>query len=450
MEFLEIIGNGVYSDVFKVKVNGEICAFKQCYKSPEVDFIYGVNELDIISRVHKHPNIVKINSLTTKCCDQLRTEESQDYYHPDSVNFILELGDCDLASYIRNTPTGVYRKNQKKIMFDLLLALDFIHSRKVIHRDIKPANVIIFDSDGEIKAKLTDFGISKNHSVHGRNTPGAVTLSYRAPEIAREHNYDMKSDVWSLGLLFVDIIRKDDVGIFDFCDTDEELLDEIEAWKNRPISPDYTIEDCEKILDLINHMTKMDPKKRYSARDCLMHPYFSELQYLIHYSDKLKTEISPLIDYPDNPERAQIEQYIIDNSDSVIKLRFLFHAGVLLDQYLVAVESGSLPKIPTNLAFYCMQYLTMKSFNVLEYVPPFSKALGVKLSKEEIDQVENLERLFVCSYNQGRFYVDTLLEYFSADLGLKRAKKFVKDYYRNKSLKGKTHKEAAEILRAKK
>jgi serine/threonine-protein kinase len=83
--------------------------------------------------------------------------------------------------------------------------LTVAHGRKMVHRDIKPQNVLI-DSEG--RAKLTDFGISRQLEQDGMTATGRVlgTTDYVAPEQAMGHGVDQRSDVYSLGVVLYEML----------------------------------------------------------------------------------------------------------------------------------------------------------------------------------------------------------------------------------------------------
>ena len=105
----------------------------------------------------------------------------------------------DLSS-IQNSP--FVHQNVKKIMYQLCKGVYYAHSKGIYHRDIKMENILI---DAEGNAYVADWGLAcyapfamKNHNV--------VTLSYRAPEVWANLTYTCNIDVFSLGLILVEII----------------------------------------------------------------------------------------------------------------------------------------------------------------------------------------------------------------------------------------------------
>jgi serine/threonine-protein kinase len=88
---------------------------------------------------------------------------------------------------------------------EIARGLTVAHARNMIHRDIKPQNVLI-DSEG--RAKLTDFGISRQLEQDGMTATGRVlgTTDYVAPEQAMGHGVDQRSDVYSLGVVLYEML----------------------------------------------------------------------------------------------------------------------------------------------------------------------------------------------------------------------------------------------------
>ena len=91
-----------------------------------------------------------------------------------------------------------------KVIADVAEALDFAHKADVIHRDIKPANIMLLEN-GEVK--VTDFGIAKAISS-SRTKTGVIlgTPNYMSPEQIMGQKIDLQSDIFSLGILFFQLL----------------------------------------------------------------------------------------------------------------------------------------------------------------------------------------------------------------------------------------------------
>jgi tRNA A-37 threonylcarbamoyl transferase component Bud32 len=88
---------------------------------------------------------------------------------------------------------------------EIARGLAVAHGRNMVHRDIKPQNVLI-DSEG--RAKLTDFGISRQLEQDGMTATGRVlgTTDYVSPEQAMGHQVDPRSDIYSLGVVLYEML----------------------------------------------------------------------------------------------------------------------------------------------------------------------------------------------------------------------------------------------------
>jgi serine/threonine-protein kinase len=96
---------------------------------------------------------------------------------------------------------------QESIAYAIEVArgLSVAHARNMVHRDIKPQNVLI---DEEGRAKLTDFGISRQLEQAGMTATGRVlgTTDYVAPEQAMGKGVDPRSDIYSLGVVLYEML----------------------------------------------------------------------------------------------------------------------------------------------------------------------------------------------------------------------------------------------------
>ena len=104
--------------------------------------------------------------------------------------------------------SGIVVEEALRIVSQLAQALHFSHQRGVVHRDVKPDNVM-FREDGS--AVLMDFGIARGHDADNEVTKvGQVlgTPSYMSPEQLRGRKVDGRSDIYSLGIMFYQMLTK--------------------------------------------------------------------------------------------------------------------------------------------------------------------------------------------------------------------------------------------------
>lgn len=157
-----------------------------------------VSEVNILREL-KHPNIVRYYD---RIIDKKNTR----------IFIIMEFCEGgDIGALIKRC-----KKNKEfiaedviwKILTQIVLALHECHTRKegkILHRDLKPSNVFL---DGENNVKLGDFGLSRvlsNDSVFAYSHVG--TPYYMSPEQIDEIRYNEKSDIWSLGIIYMKLIN---------------------------------------------------------------------------------------------------------------------------------------------------------------------------------------------------------------------------------------------------
>src|SRR5208283_5813010 len=146
--------------------------------------------------------------------------------HPN-ICTVYEVGEADGKPYIAMEfvdgqplsreilSTGMSLDQVERYGMQLADALSHAHSRGVIHRDLKAANIILTPSG---RLKVLDFGISQRFEP-GRSGDGTTvidqswesqhtftgTLPYIAPEILKGQEADVRSDIWSLGVLLYEM-----------------------------------------------------------------------------------------------------------------------------------------------------------------------------------------------------------------------------------------------------
>ncbi len=149
---------------------------------------------------------------------------------------------------------------QEAIAYAIEIArgLSVAHARNMVHRDIKPQNILI---DAEGRAKLTDFGISRQLEQDGMTATGRVlgTTDYVAPEQAMGRSVDPRSDVYSLGVVLYEMLvgqvpfqAESQVGVA-MKHVNEELPD---VQRRRP-------EVSAAVALVVERATAKDPEKRY-------------------------------------------------------------------------------------------------------------------------------------------------------------------------------------------
>ena len=99
-----------------------------------------------------------------------------------------------LAEFLATSPSASERK---RILNELLDAVEFIHSHQVVHNDLKPGNILVTRNGHNVK--LIDFGYADCDFSTDKATGG--TKSYASPELLEGGNIDGKSDIYSIGFI---------------------------------------------------------------------------------------------------------------------------------------------------------------------------------------------------------------------------------------------------------
>lgn len=148
-----------------------------------------VNEAQLIASIN-HANVVTI----------YRIGKTQSGIH----YFVMEyISGGDLQRFKGTALPPAFAMN---IIEQVAKALQALHKRKILHRDIKPAN-ILFREDGTVV--LSDFGIAKNLQDDLEMTQTGFTVgspAYSSPEQTQNQQLDERSDIYSLGVVLVELL----------------------------------------------------------------------------------------------------------------------------------------------------------------------------------------------------------------------------------------------------
>ncbi|XP_076823044.1 dual specificity mitogen-activated protein kinase kinase 7-like [Clavelina lepadiformis] len=257
-ENLGQIGSGTCGQVYKMKYRptGHIMAVKQMHRSGNREENKRIlMDLDIVQKSHDCPHIVT-------CYGTFVTESS--------VWICMELMETcfdKLKKKIGSLPENIIGK----LTVSVVKALDYLKEKHgVIHRDVKPSNILV-NKQGDIK--LCDFGISGRLVDSQAKTRAAGCAAYMAPERISPDpshpNYDIRADVWSLGISLVELAT----GVFPYsdCKTDFEMLTKIleEDPPSLPLDQPFSID----FQRFVAYCCTKDYQQRPKYKELLVHEF---------------------------------------------------------------------------------------------------------------------------------------------------------------------------------
>jgi len=190
--------------------------------------------------------------------------------HPNIIRFrdVVDTGDrlYLFMEYMKDSQTlkplieKEFSEDKAKAIFRQLVgALLYCHSMRIVHRDIKPANVLVCESG---YVKLIDFGLSAIIESGKLQGTFCGSPSYVAPEIVLSNMYSgVSADTWSLGVLLYAMLTSK----LPFENLQQTLACK---WEQ----PQNISEECK---DLLAKMIVRDPSQRISIKEILTHPWLS-------------------------------------------------------------------------------------------------------------------------------------------------------------------------------
>ena len=97
-----------------------------------------------------------------------------------------------------------------EIFKEILESIGYLHKESVIHRDIRPENILLTEGKNGRFVKICDFGIAIVHeSTLKSHTEDRGNLKYMAPEVEHGGMYDMRADIYSLGVIIKELYKKE-------------------------------------------------------------------------------------------------------------------------------------------------------------------------------------------------------------------------------------------------
>ena len=236
----EILGEGGWAVVRVAKFRGLLVAAKCIHHHILSSYNIGLFKREMnLAAIARHPNLVQFIGATV---------EGQPI-------ILMELMPTSLRKVIEEKKGGSLSHRQiVSIARDVALGLNYLHNMKpdpIIHRDVSSANVLMEPLGTDSwKAKVSDYGTANFQEY--MHTPGAGNVSYASPEMANPLQQSVKMDVFSYGILLLEMCTGQ------FPDS-----------KKQPSSLQQLDTSWPGMAGIVRGCLKMDPNQRPSMADLL-------------------------------------------------------------------------------------------------------------------------------------------------------------------------------------
>ncbi|XP_060621081.2 serine/threonine-protein kinase 10 isoform X1 [Anolis sagrei] len=332
-EILGELGDGAFGKVYKARnrETGALAAAKVIDTKSEDELEDYMVEIEILATCD-HPYIVKLLGA---------------FYHDSKLWIMIEFcpgGAVDAT--MLELDRGLTEPQIQVVCRQMLEALNYLHSKRIIHRDLKAGNVLL-TLDGDIK--LADFGVSaKNMKTFQKRDSFIGTPYWMAPEVVmcetmKDTPYDYKADIWSLGITLIEMAQIEPPHhelnpmrvLLKIAKSDPPMLSFPSKW-----SPHFK--------DFLKIALDKNPETRPSAAQLLEHSFVSKVtsnRALRELVAEAKAEVMEEIEdnreeveEDDSPEPASPHD---DNKrDSSVASQLSLEGGRSPDNYLSPVANG--------------------------------------------------------------------------------------------------------------
>jgi serine/threonine protein kinase len=252
-------------------------------KEPDISLgaLREISILRLLRGENAHPNIIQIHDVQTDFVDEEGGAGTNGYLGL-AMPLFPEGALSDALSKIRT------KRQKLGIAHGILSAIAYLHENSIIHRDIKGDNILLEDAgDGMYRPVLIDFSLAKIMDpkiIYGKNaqsldaeeteathTGSIGTPTYRAPEVVDRQPYGLPSDLWSVGVILLEVLQgktleaNKDNGAIRLVSEGVEALPKDQPFPN-----------------LIRGLLQNDPEKRWTARHALDSEVFRKFGFTTH------------------------------------------------------------------------------------------------------------------------------------------------------------------------
>jgi len=257
---IKFIGKGSDGSIYEVMKDDVKYALKDIEKLGDEEDIEILRKTNYLQKDLDHPNIVKI----------FETYE-------DDKNIVLIMELCSESLCERILKNKLTENEIKNYLKQLIYAVKYIEEKNILHNDIKTDNILLCND----VIKLTDFGSAEILLNREKGTfYGFDIYSHNSAPEMNKSGYNYSIDIWQIGVVFYSML----FGEYPFFNE----LDKLGYYGNLSLSPlSFEYIQNNKIIipptnpeaaDLLSKMMEIDPKKRITLDDALLHPYLQNFE----------------------------------------------------------------------------------------------------------------------------------------------------------------------------
>ncbi|BAT83196.1 hypothetical protein LR48_Vigan03g002900 [Vigna angularis] len=253
--FTSILGEGSFGTVYKaVMPTGEVVAVKMLApnsKQGEKEFL---TEVLLLGRLH-HRNLV---NLLGYCVDKGQLMLVYEFMSNGSLENLLYDEEKELSW-----------DERLQIAVDISHGIEYLHEGAVphvVHRDLKSANILL---DHSMRAKVSDFGLSKEEIFDGRNSGLKGTYGYMDPAYITSSKFTVKSDIYSFGIIIFELITAihPHQNLMEYINLAAMDYDGVDGILDKQLVGKCSVEEVRQLAKIAHKCLHKSPRKRPSISE---------------------------------------------------------------------------------------------------------------------------------------------------------------------------------------
>ncbi|VAH87397.1 unnamed protein product [Triticum turgidum subsp. durum] len=253
----EEIGNGGFATVYKGMLDNGMVAVKKLFGTVDLDEKKFSEEIRCLMKA-KHKNIVRFLGYCADTQGEM-VDCGGKLVLADVRQRLLcfeYLPKGSLDKHITDASCGLEWRERYQIINGICDGLYYLHQKHIVHLDLKTGNILL---DNNMIPKISDFGLSRCFDENQTRTIASKvigTMGYLAPEFCSVRQITVKSDIYSLGTIIIEIIT----GEKGYAD----VANVIERWSNRleKSQPDTQLEQVQVCTEIVIECSDFNPARR--------------------------------------------------------------------------------------------------------------------------------------------------------------------------------------------